>query len=349
MNMAKSTKIVESGENDPWYNLALEEYLLQQVGEGEIILYLWQNQNTVVIGRNQNAWKECRCQLLEREGGKLARRLSGGGAVFHDIGNLNFTFIMDKKLYNLEKQLQVILSAVRNLGIEAGFSGRNDLEVAGKKFSGNAFYFSEKTAYHHGTILIDVDVNKLTKYLQVSREKIISKGIDSVRSRVINLKELEPELNIDMMKKALSTSFLSYYLKEDIREVTRPCLYLPSRLPGLRELYRKYSSWEWSFGKSPQFDMNISNRFEWGGIELGFSLKDGIIKEASIYSDVMETELISLLAEKLKGKNYKLMDIIMAIESIKESTDKGLYDRIKVERIISDLKNWLKGLRGNSF
>lgn len=129
MNKAINTRIVESGENNPWYNLALEEYLLQKAGEGEIILYLWQNQNTVVIGRNQNAWKECRYQLLEREGGKLARRLSGGGAVFHDTGNLNFTFIMDKKLYNLEKQLEVILSAVRSLGIEAGFSGRNDLEA----------------------------------------------------------------------------------------------------------------------------------------------------------------------------------------------------------------------------
>ncbi|NLM96339.1 MAG: lipoate--protein ligase [Halanaerobiaceae bacterium] len=342
MNKAINTRIVESGENNPWYNLALEEYLLQKAGEGEIILYLWQNQNTVVIVRNQNAWKECRYQLLEREGGKLARRLSGGGAVFHDTGNLNFTFIMDKKLYNLEKQLEVILSAVRSLGIEAGFSGRNDLEAGGRKFSGNAFYFSEKTAYHHGTILIDVDFNKLTRYLQVSREKIISKGIDSVRSRVINLKELRPDLNLSMMKKALYRSFLSIYLKEENPEVPEPYLYYPSGMTELRGLYSKYSSWEWIYGKSPQFDMNISKRFDWGGIEFAFSLRNAIIRDLIIYSDVMETELVTLLAESLKGINFNLTDIITAIDSVLESLDRIFYDRIKAERMISDIKNWFK-------
>src|SRR6056297_3762446 len=149
-----NTKIYHSTSFDPWHNLAFEEYLLNQVEENEVILYLWQNDNTGVIGRNQNAWKECRSELLAEEGGKLARRLSGGGAVYHDLGNLNFTFIMDKDNYNLKKQLKVILEAVRDQGIEAEFSGRNDLVVKSKKFSGNAFYFGSETAYHHGTILV---------------------------------------------------------------------------------------------------------------------------------------------------------------------------------------------------
>src|SRR6056297_3015303 len=196
---------------NPWYNLALEEYLLDNLEENEVILYLWQNDNTGVIGRNQNAWKECRSELLAEEGGKLARRLSGGGAVYHDLGNLNFTFIMDKDNYNLKKQLKVILEAVRDQGIEAEFSGRNDLVVKSKKFSGNAFYVGSEAAYHHGTILVDTDFQKLVKYLQVSREKIESKGVDSVRSRVINLKELKNELTIKDIKKSMATSFKDIY------------------------------------------------------------------------------------------------------------------------------------------
>lgn len=132
-------EIIYSQSFNPWYNLALEEYLLNGVSDNEVILYLWQNDNTVVVGRNQNAWKECRCKLLEEEGGKLARRLSGGGAVYHDLGNLNFTFLMKDSLYDLKHQLNVILNAVKMAGIEAEFSGRNDLVVQGKKFSGNAF------------------------------------------------------------------------------------------------------------------------------------------------------------------------------------------------------------------
>lgn len=135
------TKIVYSHSYDPWFNLAVEEYLLNHVHDHEVILYLWQNDQTVVIGRNQNAWKECAWEQLEKDGGKLARRLSGGGAVFHDLGNLNFTFLTTKKHYELERQLSVILQALRKLGVNAEFSGRNDLMLDGRKFSGHAYYY----------------------------------------------------------------------------------------------------------------------------------------------------------------------------------------------------------------
>ena len=151
--MIQQIQYVISKGTNPYENIALEEYLLQRVSENTCILYLWQNKNTVVIGRNQNCWKECKVTALEEDGGYLARRLSGGGAVFHDLGNLNFTFLVRKVDYDVDRQLEVILTACRMLGIHAEKTGRNDITVDGKKFSGNAFYKTEESCYHHGTLL----------------------------------------------------------------------------------------------------------------------------------------------------------------------------------------------------
>lgn len=150
--MVTKLTYIESDQVNPYKNLAVEEYLLLHCEDKECILYLWQNQNTVVIGRNQNAWKECKVTKLEEENGHLARRLSGGGAVYHDLGNLNFTFLVNKDEYSLEKQLQVIINAMGRLGLKAEKSGRNDILIDGKKFSGNAFYEQENTAIITGPL-----------------------------------------------------------------------------------------------------------------------------------------------------------------------------------------------------
>jgi len=209
--MIKHIRYICSKDFNPYNNLALEEYLLNHVKEEECILYLWQNEKTVVIGKNQNAWKECKIRELEEDGGKLVRRLSGGGAVFHDHGNLNFTFLVHKDNYDIDKQLDVIVRAVKNLDIHAEKTGRNDITVEGRKFSGNAFYTDGNRSYHHGTILISVDMNNLSKYLNVSRDKLMSKGVESVKSRVVNLKEYNPNLDIDKMKKELLLAFSEVY------------------------------------------------------------------------------------------------------------------------------------------
>ncbi len=288
--------VIISGSTDPWHNLALEELLFTYDSEGTV-LYLWQNRNTVVIGRNQNAWKECRAELLEREGGRLARRTSGGGAVFHDMGNLNFTFITPRRSYNLERQLGVILEAVRSRGVNAKFTGRNDLVTAGGgKFSGNAFCFSRDRGLHHGTILVDVDMDKLSRYLVPSADKLKSKGVDSVRSRVANLKELNPDITIDSMAAAVEAAFKAEYgecVRMDENSLDRRRLF---------ELEERHASWEWRMGKTPEFDVELNTRFSWGGVELCLRIKDGTILDAAAYSDAMDGAFIRSLPEILVGR-----------------------------------------------
>ncbi len=325
------TKIIYSKSYDPWKNLALEEYLLETVKENEIILYLWQNDNTIVIGRNQNPWKECQCKKFEGDKGKIARRLSGGGAVFHDIGNLNFTFIMDKKLYNLEKQLSVILKAVNNLGIDAKFSGRNDILVGERKFSGNAFYENLNSSYHHGTILVDANMDKLSKYLKVSKEKIISKGIDSIRSRVINLKAIKEDITIENLKDNLKNSFLDIYKGRSEIE------YIEDQ-EVIKKLYEKYSSWEWRYGETPKFEINFVNRFKWGEIDLNLNLKDGIIDSIVIYSDAMNSILIKDIECQLLNTPFNIKFISEKLENINYKIDE--------KNIIFEIKKWLESKIG---
>jgi lipoate-protein ligase A len=276
------TCIIKSKSHNPWMNLALEEYLLDGITENEVILYLWQNDNTVVIGRNQNPWKECRHLNLEREGGRLARRLSGGGAVYHDLGNLNFTFLMKKKHYDLPKQLNVILQAVTGLGIKAELSRRNDLMVGEKKFSGSAYYFKQDSALHHGTILINSDLPKLSRYLRVSQYEISSKAVDSVRTSVINLSEVSKELTVADVIRSLKESFVKYY-PGNLKELDMEPNYYD-----IESLKRKYSSWEWRFGKTPMFDVSINQRFSWGDVRLDFRVKNGSIDSVLVSSDALE-------------------------------------------------------------
>lgn len=185
-------RIVVSEERDPYYNLALEEDLLRGVRPDEVILYLWQNEKTVVIGRNQNPYLECDVSQLTASGVHLARRISGGGAVYHDLGNLNFTFIYHESRKNLDKQLNVIKKAVEALGgVTVELSGRNDLTIQGQKFSGHAFYAEDGHEFHHGTLMVDVDLGQLENVLKPSKLKMQAKGITSVKSRVVNLKKTQ--------------------------------------------------------------------------------------------------------------------------------------------------------------
>lgn len=322
---------IQTYTHNPWYNLAAEKYLADQIGEGEVILYLWQNEHTVVIGRNQNAIRECRAQLLEEEGGFLARRTTGGGAVYQDLGNLCFTFLASPEQYDLQKQLEVIQTACRKFGIETRFSGRNDVITEdGFKFSGNAFSKNSRCSIQHGTLMIDVDVSRLGRYLTPSREKMKAKGVKSVQSRVCNLKELNPEITVEAMRQALKESFFELY--GEFEELDSSVL----ENSEVQKTFETYSSWEWRYGKSPECETSYSHRFDWGEVEVWLKLHKMYISEITVYSDALDVELPRKLEQMLLNKRYDMADL----ELEKETAECTPEQKEKLRQVTE----WLSGL-----
>ena len=305
--------VVKTDCTDPYKNLALEEHLLLNVGE-DVILYLWQNRHTVVIGRNQNPWAECRTSLLEEEGGHLARRLSGGGAVYHDLGNLNFTFLCKDEHYDLQKQLSVIQEACRLCGIDATFSGRNDLLADGRKFSGNAFYHSKGFSYHHGTLLIDTDMDRLGRYLSPPKAKLESKGVTSVRSRVVNLKELSPTLTCAKMKEYMTRAFEAVYgQKALLLPVPEEAILLP--------MAEKYASADWLYGRPIPFNCTIQSQFAWGHLQVLIEVNGGVVEEVQVYTDAMDFALAEQLRGALIGIPFRSEELVRAVQALPYGED----------------------------
>jgi len=286
--------VIRTHDTNPYHNLALEEALLFGVQPGEAILYLWQNRNTVVIGRNQNAEQECRIHNLLSDGGHLVRRLSGGGAVYHDLGNLNFTFLLRREDWDVEKQTEVILRAVQSVGISAEKTGRNDLTAEGCKFSGHAYYKTGDFCYHHGTLMLDVDLNPLEKYLAPSPLKLAAKGVQSVRSRVINLRELNPSLTVEALAEALKKAFGGVYglpvfpLFEDA-------------LGNLSDRIQKFSAPNWIYGENPPLENTRETRFDWGMLRVDWTEEKGTLTQIAVYSDGLEADFLSEVPKKLRG------------------------------------------------
>ena len=304
--------VIMGDSDNAWHNLAVEALLFEGLGAGDRVLYLWQNRNTVVIGRHQNAWKECRVKLLEDEGGRLARRSSGGGAVFHDMGNLNFSFVLPRAEYDVRRQLEVVRRAVARFGIQAWFTGRNDLviEGSGTKFSGNAFKLSRDTALHHGTIMVDVALDRLGRYLAPDDGKLRAKGIDSVRARVANLAEFNPDITIPALSRALRDAFAGEYgpvlpLSVEALDAQR-----------LEALEREFTSWDFRLGKALPFDVTLQHRFEWGGVTLELSLKGGAVESARVFSDAMDEAMVATLAPALTGTRYENKALGAALRSL---------------------------------
>jgi len=291
---------------DTGINLAIEEYLMATCKENEAILFLWQSDNTVVIGRHQNPYKECNLPLMKEENVKLIRRKSGGGAVYHDSGNLNFSFILRKEYYSLDKQFSVILNGLKKLNLHGQVNGRNDMVIDGCKFSGNAFIHQKDVSCHHGTLLIESELSKLGKFLTPSQLKLKAKGVDSVKSRVANLKSHKQDLTIQRVKDAIIEAFFETYKGKQTYQS------LPNRK--LIESYEEsYRQWDWNYGKTPKYDLSFGERFDWGTMEIDLSLNSGKIEACAFNTDCLEDEPFKLLEEALCGCRFTETDISACI------------------------------------
>lgn len=300
---------------NPHRNLAREEALLLACDRGEIdspLLYLWQNANTVVIGRAQNAWRECATERMREEGCTLARRTTGGGAVFHDLGNLNFSFIVPRAQYDLARQLSVIQAAVGSFGIACEFSGRNDLLAGGRKFSGNAFRFLNGAALHHGTLLVRADGARMARFLQPSKEKLEAKGVKSVPSRVVNLSELSADVTVERLSGALRRAFEAEYGPGGAGGADA------LELPDYAALAARNATWDWNYGETLAFDAAFQHRFPWGGVELQLRLENGRVAAARAFTDAMDADLGEKLETALMGRRFAPKELSEAVTPVNE-------------------------------
>lgn len=298
---------------DPYFNLASEEYLLENAEDD--IFMLWRNAPSVIIGRNQNAWSEINVDFTEKNNICVARRLTGGGAVFHDLGNVNFSFVTEAKedtRLNFAVFTEPIIKALEKMGLKASLDGRNDIVAGGYKVSGNAqCVFRRKNGapmlLHHGTLLFGADLSKLVGALNVSEDKIRSKGIKSVKSRVANIKDIPGYSGPDNAEDLMSFLFsrLSHippveFSKEETAKIKK-----------LRD--EKFSRWEWIFGASPDHEVSKKKRFPYGSIEIMFKTKSAVIDNISMSGDFFGTEDVSVLEKKLRGCNFKKEDVLSAL------------------------------------
>ncbi len=304
-----SNYLYVSTSGDGWRNLAVDEYFLDTLGPDDMMLYFYVNSNAVIIGQGQNPWAECRLAEMDRDGVQLVRRITGGGAVFHDEGNLNFSFIAGEGRYDLDRQFGLILNAVRALGIPCEFSGRNDLLADGRKFSGNAFCKRGVIRQHHGTLLVSADMTRLQNYLNVDPRKLKPKGVKSVKSRVCNLNEFVPGLRRDDMLSALKRAYAEQYgaytelHTEDLDEAA------------IAPYYEKQKSDAWRLGTTPRFDIEIENRFPWGGLQMLLTLRHGAVSDISVYSDANDAELPGRVRAALMGANFGSQPIAEALRA----------------------------------
>lgn len=290
--------VYHSDSFDPYFNLAAEQYLLKQCNN-EVILLLYKNTDCIVFGRNQDIFFNCDMELMHKLNVLPVRRITGGGAVFHDVGNLNFCFIIPVEHYKKESSMQIIRDALLNLGIPANVTGRNDITVNNTKVSGNAFYSNSTHALHHGTLLVNSDLEKMEKLLKVDPSKLQPHGIHSVRSRVANLHELYPQYMTDNYEKAITKAFAEYYLGNSNALELRNL----NNRKNIYEIKNFFSSDEWIFAHSLKEGEKNSTRFSWGSLDVFYVSIGSKEKYVKIFSDTLYADLFGRIKEKIEKIN----------------------------------------------
>lgn len=309
-------KYITNLSNDPHYNLAFEEYCFKNLPQDDDYVFLWINGPAIIVGKNQNTVEEINGEYVRENGIKIVRRITGGGAVYHDLGNLNysiFTTSVGQEKIDFGQINIPILKSLEKFGIQAELTGRNDLTLDGKKISGIAQSVLKKRILNHGTILFDTDLSVLSKALNVKADKIESKGVKSVKSRVTNIK---PYLNsdVDILEfKEMLLKFIFQYHNADMEEY----ILTQEQKDGINDLYEsKYKTWEWNYGESPDFGYKNYKRLPAGSIEIRMEIKNGVIQDSKIFGDFFGTKDVSLLQSELNGLKYDKDTINDMIQSL---------------------------------
>ncbi|AMM96752.1 lipoate--protein ligase [Bacillus pumilus] len=300
---------------DPMINLAIEEYCLKYLDPEETYLLFYINQPSIIIGKNQNTIEEINTKYVEDNGIKVVRRLSGGGAVYHDKGNLNFSFITKDdgdSFHNFKKFTEPVIQALEKLGVKAELSGRNDIMADGRKISGNAQFATRGRIFSHGTLLFDSEIEHVVSALNVKKEKIESKGIKSIRSRVANISELmDQKMTTEEFRKILLS-----YIFDTNGDVPQYQL-TEKDWEKIHEIsLDRYQKWEWNYGRSPKFNLQHSKRFSAGSIDLRLEVKKGMIQDCKIFGDFFGVGDIADIEKRLIGQQYDRKTISDVLEDM---------------------------------
>ena len=308
-------KYIVNNSHNPAYNVALEAYAFRELLAEDELFILWINEPTIVIGKHQNTIEEINKTYTDEHGIHVVRRLSGGGAVYHDLNNLNYTIISNKSqegAFDFKTFSQPVIETLADLGVTATFTGRNDLEIDGKKFCGNAQAYYKGRMMHHGCLLFDVDMTVLGNALQVSKDKIESKGVKSVRARVTNILDELPE---KMTVEAFSNQLLNK-MKESYPDMTE-YVFSDDDLKNIQALAdQQFGTWDWTYGEAHEYTIKRSVRYPAGKITTYANVEKSVIKGIKLYGDFFGIKDVADIEQALIGLRYEYQDVLAKLQTI---------------------------------
>lgn len=311
-------KYIVNTSNDPAYNVALEAYAFQKLTDIDEIFILWINEPAIIIGRHQNTIQEINKEFIDKNGIHVVRRLSGGGAVYHDLNNLNYTIISNNTqegAFDFQTFSKPVIDTLAKLGVKAEFTGRNDLEINGQKFVGNAQAYYKGRMMHHGCLLFDVDMSVLGQALKVSKDKIESKGIKSVRARVTNIVDhLSDKITVQEFSDAILAQMKEEYPEMDEYVLSDAEL---SEIQAMRD--NQFATWDWTYGKAPEYTIERGVRYPAGKITTYANVENSTIKSVKIFGDFFGVKPVDDIEKMLEGVRYDYKDVLAALKTVDTS------------------------------